>query len=77
VERRVRRVVARAAGRARGTRARRLTVRVGRRDLRLARAADARLVVRVGARAGDDAAIAGPLKVRFAGSRVRVFRGAA
>jgi hypothetical protein len=77
VTRRVRRVVALAAGRARGGRARTLTVRVPRADLRLAEAPDARLVVRVGARAGDDAAHARPRKIRFAGSRLRVFRGSA
>ena len=77
VRRRVRRVVARAAGWARGARPRTLTVRVGVRDLRLARERDARLVVRVGAHAGSDAAVARPLKIRIAGARLRVFRGSA
>ena len=75
--RRVRRVVARADRRLADARTRSLRVRVGRADLRLAHAPDARLVVRVGAHAGGDAAVARPLKIRFAGRRLRVFRGAA
>jgi hypothetical protein len=73
----VRRVVARASRRLPGTRARILSVRIGRRNLARAGSAGTRLVLRVGARAGLEGAVAPALKVRVRAGRLRVYRSEA